>query len=228
MRILACVEFLVVTCLLSVPRPCRADDPAGRDGVPAAVGQAARAGLRGFLDRIPEGDLATMGLRDRSEAQRAVLGSGWAVLYGTSGELSVLGDSDLEGSVDDRVREWEFPVLVDQTARLFLTVAWHRGEWRAVAMGGAPRARTLARHGVAKGREGLGRAYLVRCVDRRAEIAVFRHADRAGQPWQARPLSPTEQGTQEAGGGPHGGTVSWRDFRSLLADESTAPRRATP
>ena len=109
--------------------------PAGAEA-PAAVQQAAQAGLSHFLTTVPVSELANMGLMTREEINTATLGTPFEMFTITPAALNSYKSGVRLSSLISPANTWVFPVTVNGTARNILKVMLINGTWEGGSFGG--------------------------------------------------------------------------------------------
>ena len=94
--------------------------------------KAAQAGLNEYLALIPQNELSFYGFTDKSELERATLGTPIASLFLKRGVL------------DSSHVLWLIPIFCDSSARSILSVDKIEGRWQAVSIGSAEIAQRMS------------------------------------------------------------------------------------
>lgn len=96
---------------------------------------AARAGMRAFVDGIPDGGLDRFGFRDRDEAAAAILGKALHVYTVPPAAVLESGDAADVGDLAVPTDQWQFLVTTKGRAAALLSVDRLNGAWVAVSLG---------------------------------------------------------------------------------------------
>lgn len=124
--------MLVVTVLLCIlPLPAEAQTG------PVEVVNAAKAGLRPFLDRIPMADRQGYGFTRTDSLDKAYLGDPFNLYTITPDALLNYSKGTPVSSILTVTDLWYFPVLIGNEIRCFLIVDIMDGKWQAVSLGKA-------------------------------------------------------------------------------------------
>jgi len=158
---------------------------------------AARAGLRRFLDLVPERGRAEYGFSSQDELSRAQLAEPYRVWTADSSQLEAGAGAEALGAT----REWRFPVTVDGEPRALLTVAAMDGRLQAVDLGAAHLARELGQLERARAVAPRSRRILLRIHRIRADLVAFPEADAKIESTRFEPLA-SAQALPQAPRGP--------------------------
>ena len=128
------IRCLLVLCIamfwiLSVPKAI------AEPKAPDAVVQAARQGLRPFLDKIPRNSLDQFGFDQADSFDAAVLGAPFLVHTITPSALKQYQSGVTVTSLLTPTSLWYFPVLIAGHPKAILVVDQLNHQWQAVSLG---------------------------------------------------------------------------------------------
>ncbi len=112
---------------------------------PSDAIQAARAGLPLFIGKIPDGQAADYGFKDKVEAESCILGSPYRLHVISPSALSKHKVGDSVESLAAAGSAWYFPIQNDGGTHAVLVVDWMGDHWKAVSLGYAGLASGLDR-----------------------------------------------------------------------------------
>jgi hypothetical protein len=190
---------------------------APEDEILSPIRLAASAGLPSFLAAIPSGEQALYGFAPGEDVMAARVGEPIGVVYAERAALLDIAEKDLARRLVTDLKEYEVPVLLKGRLRAFLTVAWHRGKWQAVGIGGAARANDLVRRARALPASPHG-ALILECLDLRMEFLL--QASPSGNEWMVERVNGPVPGAA-----PGGGPLRWDGFRASLREAAPGASR---
>ena len=133
--VFSCVVSLFIFALQSC---CFSDN-----SPPAEVAKAAENGLAPLLDMIPQQKIAHFGFLNADEMAQAGLGNPLQVYVLRADSILGYKKGDELNNLLEPTDTWLFPVTCHGEAKCSLTVAFFKGKWRAVGIGGSEIAREI-------------------------------------------------------------------------------------
>ncbi len=122
--------ILVITVLL-----CMSPLAAEAVTAPADLTDAAKVGLKHFLDLIPAGSRQEYGFSETGSLDKAYLGDPFNLHVITPDALFSYSEGVPVASILTPIDQWYFPVMMENQIRCFLVVDRMDGQWEAVSLG---------------------------------------------------------------------------------------------